>query len=296
MSRKLGLGLTTAFLFAVSSPLFAADMPVKAPAAPPPPALSWSGFYVGVEGGWEQREADWATNCVQLGGPFTCGSALNAVVFPGAPDSTANFNFKNTDWRGAVYNGFMFQPVAAPNLVLGFEWDWGWSRKSSTVAGILGCSTAACTGGALVPFNLSGDSTTIKWQEDYSFRPRVGYLVLPNLQAYVTGGVAVQKVTANETCTGATSPACFIGVLSQTNTANLLGYSVGGGLEWQALPHWILRAEYRYNDYGNWKTNFFVGSGQLETFNTVHVKTQYAQVGLSYLMQPGSGLFGIFGH
>lgn len=293
MSRKLGFGLATAFVFAVSSPLFAADMPVKAPVAPPPPALTWSGFYLGVEGGWEERQANWNTNCVQLGGPFTCGSALNATVFPGAPDSTGSFNFKNNSTgHVAIYDGFMFQPVSAPNWVLGFEWDIGFTNRSAnTVPGILGCSTAACTGGALVPFSLSGDSTSVKFGDDYSFRPRIGYLVLPNLQAYATGGVAVQKVSANETCNGATSPACTFS-LAQTTTANLGGYSVGGGLEWQPLPHWILRAEYRYNDYGNWHPNFFVGSGVIETYNTVHVKTQFAQIGLSYLIMPGQGLFG----
>lgn len=292
MSRKLGFALATGFALTLSGPLFAADMPVKAPMAPPPPALTWSGMYVGVEGGWEQREADWATNCIQGGGPFTCGSALNAIIFPGAPDSTANFNFKNNNWRGAVYNGFMFQPVSAPNWVFGFEWDYGFNKNASTtVAGILGCSTAACTGGALTPFNLSGDSTTVKFGQDYSFRPRVGYLVLPNLQAYVTGGPAVQKVSATETCNGATSPACGFSLTSTTST-NLLGYSVGGGLEWQMVPQLLLRAEYRYNDYGHWNNNFFVGSGIIETYNTVHVKTQYAQIGLSYLWLPGQGIFG----
>ena len=293
MSRKLGFALATGLALTFAGPLFAADMPVKAPMAPPPPALTWSGWYVGVEGGWEQRQANWNTNCVQGGGIAVCGNALNAVLFPGAPDATGGFNFKNNNWRGAVYNGFMFQPVSAPNWVLGFEWDYGFNRhNSTTVAGILGCSTAACTGGALVPFNLSGDSTTVKFGQDYSFRPRVGYLVLPNVQAYVTGGVAVQKVTATETCNGLTSPACFFGVLSSTSTTNLFGYSVGGGLEWQVLPHWLLRAEYRYNDYGNWHNSFFLNSGQVETFNTVHVKTQYAQVGLSYLWLPGQGIFG----
>jgi outer membrane immunogenic protein len=289
--KKLATAIATITLIGTAA--FAADMPVKAPMAPPPPppALTWSGIYVGVEGGWEQRQADWNTNCVQGGGLFTCGSALNAVIFPGAPDATANFNFKNNDWRVAIYNGAMFQPVTAPNWVFGFEWDYGFSRKSSTVAGILGCSTLACTGGALVPFNLSGDSTTVKFGDDWSIRARVGYLVLANVMAYVTGGVAQQEVSATETCNGATSPACNFS-LTSTSSNTLTGYTVGGGLEWQPLPHWLLRAEYRYNDYGNWHNNFGVGSGIIETFNTVHVKTQFAQVGLSYLFMPGQPIFG----
>jgi outer membrane immunogenic protein len=132
----------------------------------------------------------------------------------------------------------------------------------------------------------------VKFGDDFSFRARVGYLVLPNVMAYVTGGVAEQKVTANETCNGLISPACGFSLTSTTPDTLLTGYTVGGGLEWQALPHWLLRAEYRFNDYGNWHPNFGVGSGIIETFNTVHVKTQFAQVGLSYLFMPGEGIFG----
>ena len=37
----------------------AADMAVKAPKAPPPPAYSWTGFYIGVNGGGAQGNTTW---------------------------------------------------------------------------------------------------------------------------------------------------------------------------------------------------------------------------------------------
>jgi len=281
--HQTGLALASVLALAISSPSFAADMPVKAPApAPAPIVYNWDGLYVGGEAGWRGNTDDWTTNCVQLGGPFTCGSALNALVFPGAPDSTASNKFSTSGFRGGVYAGGMFQVKSAPSWVLGAEFEYGFARQNATVAGLLGCSTAACTGGVLTPFNLSGDSTTVKMGNDLSIRLRTGYLVLPTVLAYLTGGFAGQNVSGTMSCNGATSPACSFGTLSSTTKAFLTGWTAGGGLEWQVLPHWLLRAEYRYSDYGNWNPSFLVGSGVVELFANVHVKTQIATAGLAY--------------
>jgi outer membrane immunogenic protein len=287
MSRNtIRLGFASALALTISSPLFAADMPVKTPIAAPVAVSSWDGWYVGGELGWRGTKSDWNTNCVQGGGLAVCGNAFNGLLFPGAPDGTANQSFTTSGLRSAIYGGFMWQVPS--NIVLGMEWDYGFAHKSSTIAGIAGCSTAACTGGALVPFNLSGDSTTMQLGNDYSMRGRAGYLFLPNLLAYGTGGIAFQRVSSIETCNGTTSPACSIGVLNSTNnTQTLVGWTAGGGLEWKVYSNWLLRGEYRYSDYGNYKPAFFVGSGVVETYNTVHVKTQIAQVGLSYLFPIG---------
>src|SRR5215203_5871274 len=45
-------------------PAFAADMPVhyKAPPPPPPPAYSWTGCYIGANGGWAQTETSLSFN------------------------------------------------------------------------------------------------------------------------------------------------------------------------------------------------------------------------------------------
>ena len=189
----------------ISSPLFAADMPYKAPMAVPVAASGWNGWYVGGQLGFKSVTDDWTTNCIQLGGPlFTCGSALNNVVFPGAPDSSASNKFTTSGLRYGLYAGAMSQVYT--NWVVGIEGDVGFYNESSAVAGILGCTTAACSGGALVPFNLSGDSTSVKNAYDYSLRLRAGYLVTPDILAYATSGVAFQHVEASMACNGATKP------------------------------------------------------------------------------------------
>jgi outer membrane immunogenic protein len=215
------------------------------------------------------------------GGPFTCGSALNNIVFPGAPDSSASHKFTTSNFRYGFYVGAMSQVYT--NWVVGFEADVGFYNKSSTVPGILGCSTFACTGGALVPFNLSGDSTSVKNTYDSSFRLRVGYLVTPDILAYGTGGLAFQRFAASMACNGATSPACNFSASQIDTNDTLPGFTVGGGLEWKLMQNWLIRAEYRYSDFGTWKPSFFQGSGIIEVFPSIHVTSQIVTAGIAYM-------------
>src|ERR1700719_3516632 len=117
-----------------ASPVFAADLPLKAPAAVPY-VSGWDGWYIGGQVGGKWMTNDWDTNCVQLGGGVTCGTARNAVVFPGAPDSSASHSFKTSGVRAGVYAGAMFQ--VNPSWVLGIEGDYAFYSKSSTVPGLL---------------------------------------------------------------------------------------------------------------------------------------------------------------
>jgi outer membrane immunogenic protein len=265
----------------IASPVFAADMPLlKAPAAAPVES-TWNGFYFGGEVGGKWVTENWNTTCVQAGPPLgVCGSPLNAIIFPGAPDSSASNAFSTTGLRTGIYLGFMFQTPS--NWVVGFEGDVGFYNRSSSVPGLLGCSTAACTGGALVPFNLGGDSTRVTDKNDLILRLRAGYLVTPSVLVYATGGVAFQDVESSMTCSGATSPACLF-FHTQTQTALLTGYTVGGGLEWKLFQNWLLRGEYRYSDVGSYSTSFFRGSGDVELFANIHVKSQIATAGLAYM-------------
>jgi outer membrane immunogenic protein len=175
----------------------------------------------------------------------------------------------------------MFQ--VNPSWVAGIEGDYAFYSKSSTVAGILGCSTAACTGGSLVPFDLSGDSTSVKNKDDFSLRLRAGFLVTPDILVYGTGGVAFQRVEATVSCNGNTSPACsFSG--TQTDGTWKPGWTVGGGLEWKLAQNWLLRGEYRYSDFGTWKPDFFRnGTTGVEIFSDVKVTSQIATAGIAYM-------------
>jgi len=285
--QRLGLALASVLALTISTPLFAADMPVKAPPLTPAAAVyDWTGVYVGGEVGGKWTKDNWNTTCVDAGGaPLgTCGSPLSLIVFPGAPDATAGNTFKTSGLRAGVYAGFDLQ--VSPSWVVGFEGDWGVYKQSSTVPGILGCSTAACTGGAVVPFSLSGDSTSVKFGDDYSVRLRAGYLVLPTVLAYGTGGIAFQRISTTLACTGATSPACLFDH-RETQNDTLWGYTAGGGLEWRIAQNWLLRGEYRYSNFGTLKSTFFAQSGDLEVSANQKVTTQIATGGIAYFFPVG---------
>jgi outer membrane immunogenic protein len=207
------------------------------------------------------------------------------AALPGAPDATAGHTFNTSGLRAGVYTGLDVQ--VGPSWVVGIEGDYGFYNKKSTVAGILGCSTAACEGPNFIPpLDLSGDFTSVKLGDDASVRLRAGYLLTQTVLAYGTGGVAFQRISTTLGCNGLTSPACLFNHL-ETQNNTLLGYTVGGGLEWRVAPNWLLRGEYRYSNFGTLKSTFFAQSGDLEVFANQKVSTQIATAGIAYFFPVG---------
>src|SRR5262249_1653778 len=157
------------------------------------------------------------------------------------------------------------------NWVLGIEGDYAFYKQSADVAGLVGCSTVACQG-IFLPSDITPnpDRTSVTNKDDFSIRPRLGFLVTPDIMLYGTGGIAFQRVEATMTCgatsaTSGLSPACFNQILpngsglihTQTDGTWRPGWTVGGGVELKlaqiGLPNWLLRGEYRYSDFGTWK-------------------------------------------
>ena len=105
MKKSLVLAAATAAL-AFTGAADAADLPAKAPVykAPPAPlAYNWTGFYLGINGGW-----GWGT---------TTGDVL--------PDFfTGNYDIDGGVFGGQV--GFNYQFAGSP-FVIGIEADWDWA-------------------------------------------------------------------------------------------------------------------------------------------------------------------------
>jgi len=108
--------LTGACALALAAPAYAADLPYKAPPAPPPaPLFSWTGFYIGAN----------------IGGAFTRDSIIDNLT--GASLSTDNSGF-----IGGGQVGYNWQ---ISNWVLGVEWD-----IDGTTLGRTGPSVATAIG------------------------------------------------------------------------------------------------------------------------------------------------------
>ena len=107
--------VATAALFGLATTAFAADMPMAAPYTKAPvfaPAVfSWTGCYIGIEGGgnWGQ------SNQVARTGP-----AVGASV-------TGNFNLS-----GGIVGGTLGCNYQVSSIVLGVENDYSWTNKQGT--------------------------------------------------------------------------------------------------------------------------------------------------------------------
>jgi outer membrane immunogenic protein len=229
MKKLLIAGSALASLCATSA--FAADLPVKAP--PMVAAVySWTGFYVGVNGGYS-----WGRS--------------NATVDPTVVFAT-NIRHDVDGGLGGGQIGYNWQ--VNPKWLLGVEADiQGTGERGSSVdtlpsirlpgIGITGTATS---------------NTSFPWFA--TFRGRVGWLPDPSLLLYATGGAAVGEVKFNTQTTltaqlfdGNTprgAPILAVGpTVFDSNTR--VGWTVGGGIEKKFDPHWSAKLEYLYIDLGS---------------------------------------------
>jgi outer membrane immunogenic protein len=106
--RKL-LAATAALATLTGTPLFAADMALKAPPPPPAPVFSWTGLYAGV------------------------GSGFQVGTITGPAVAGFNMNFQPTLWGAGVSLGYRYE--LANSLVLGLDASAPlWSSKTTFTA------------------------------------------------------------------------------------------------------------------------------------------------------------------
>jgi len=286
--------LTVTAIVLLASQALAADLnrPAYVYKAPPPqplPVYSWTGFYVGGDVGAKWLRDKWtATSLFDNGGPAP------GLGFPALPiDASSPRTYDLTGFRAGGYVGYNWQ--FSPTWVGGIEGDAAWANESQTRAGLPGCSTpAGCVAGVATPPGptFGGDTTSVKMLWDASARARLGYLVTPDLLLYATGGAAFQRIEVFGQC----GP-YFISAHCLSNTVNflapgitqsttLVGWTVGVGLEHHLWGNWLLRAEYRYADFGTWNTSFPFFAGPLVNNNTYRfsnaVNTNIFKAGLAY--------------
>jgi outer membrane immunogenic protein len=230
----------------------AADMAVKAP-PPPPPAFSWTGWYVGLNAGYDWGRSSVTSTAVPTGG-----------LVPGVATGLALFGAYNLD---PGRNGFI------GGAQVGYNW-----QLNNWVTGIeADIQDLANKGKANQPFTgpvpgfpseqyigIQSAQAEVSWLG--TLRGRLGSLINPSLLIYVTGGLAYGGVKAggaiaaqeNDTIGGA--PVYFPSVGGAINSQTRAGWTLGGGWEWMIAPHWSVKAEYLYYDLGTVSTNYAVST------------------------------------
>jgi outer membrane immunogenic protein len=211
----------------LAQPASAADMAVKAPIAPIA-APSWTGFYVGVVGGY--GAGNQATNFVFAG----------ITGLPGTPVEV------RPDGRGGLFGieaGYNHQIGRA---LLGIEGDIDYAHIS-------GSATSVSPNG----FFMAPTTQSIKSLG--TVRGRVGFLANDNLLLYGTGGVAFGRVgmTTAFIPTGilggnCVNSSCGAGAASSTKA----GPAVGAGVEYAWTNRVSVKVEYLFVDLGRTSTTF----------------------------------------
>jgi len=195
---------------------------VASAAPPPPPAISWTGFYIGgdVGGTWTSNTGTW--------GLIPASPNINAISGGNGGSGVI----------GGLYAGYNWQ--FAPTWIAGIEGDWSWAKASGSFSQAWTAKVPPPPG-TVTNTNMS---STLDWLA--SIRGRLGYLVMPNLLAYGTGGVAWGKIdySATALCSG---PGCVPTYSANAGSSSTqTGWTVGGGLEWAITNNWLLRGEYLY--------------------------------------------------
>jgi outer membrane immunogenic protein len=280
LMKSLISRLTLIAAFSVGSAM-AADLPSRKeppvlPPPPPPPPM-WTGFTVGLNAGYLWS----SSNNAPLGAPLTYLSPTasdigrSAALAGSAAGTMGAVSLANQGFIGGGQVGYNLQVGQA--FVVGLEADIqgvaaGSSRWTS--------ATAAPWG----DFFLSGQTASVQSISrglDYlgTVRGRVGYLIMPTLLAYATGGLAYGGVQASAAMLQSDSPAAF----NVTNTWGAAatysntraGWTVGGGLEWMFLPNWSAKVEYLYYDLGSVRLSL-AGAGKFYNENDPNPGAAYS--------------------
>lgn len=210
----------------------------------------WSGWYAGLNGGYL----------------FSNSNAVNTEAVPSqcepvaAPGCTASPNYAELFAIGATgsapseFDGFTFGGQVGYNSLIS-DWLWGIEADISVATSSgSGGSYAAVTPSPAFPAQPVTTTFTGERALDYlgTLRGRLGVLFSAQSLGYVTGGFAFGGADLSasyaQDCTGCT----------WTNAPNfaadtrdtLLGFTIGGGVEFAMGKSWTFKTEYLYYDLG----------------------------------------------
>jgi opacity protein-like surface antigen len=191
-----------------------------------PPAVNWSGFYIGGFVGGATGSTVQSNDPVIVGGPFA-GTFYNGAPPPG------NYSYNaHGSWIGGFTAGFNWQPVGSPWL-LGLEGEVGSMKLNG--------------GGQVDPFNVAvaGADSTVNTHTGSWYglvTGRVG-ITTGNLLFYGKGGVGFTDYSTSYVDACGTAPCGPLFLNASASKTDIFPVG-GGGLEYSINPNWSVKAEY----------------------------------------------------
>ncbi|GAA4663232.1 outer membrane protein [Bartonella pachyuromydis] len=266
----------SAFAFVSASVAYAADVvmpPSPTPVAPVivNPTFSWTGFYIGGQvGGFSSKTKMDILN--------------NGKTFPVHDDYLP----KLSGFMGGIYAGSNVD--LGNGLILGVDTDIIWTDKNDTKtvpayeitpAHVAYVNKIVKDAGINIGENKIevGDkrshSFTFKEKWAGATRVRIGFAA-ERIMPYVAGGIAytqLQDIASISITKKDTGKVIASGNLSD-ETKTMVGYTLGAGVDFAMTNNVIVRAEYRYTDFGKKKFS----NDKYET----SYKTNDFRVGVAY--------------
>lgn len=262
-------GLATALLGGAA---LAADLPTRKTApviAPPPPAISWTGFYIGVNGGYAGDEFKYpASAAFSTGGPVLASASASA-------------DLTSSGFLGGLQAGYNWQFAAA--WLAGVEAD----IDATSITG----KVSLGAGGSIVGLGSASASAAVKSETPYlgTVRGRLGYLVTDRFLVFATGGLAYGQIKTSADVGYSYLPAGGgaggSGAFAWSKDTTHTGWTVGGGAEYKINKNVSFKTEYLYVDLGeqtlvNGSAGVF--GGALVYNLKVHPTDNIVRAGLNY--------------
>ena len=248
---KSKIAATTAIILVTSlGSAFAADLPTKKAPPAAAPAPIWKGLYAGLNAG-----GIWGNNSSINTTTYPSGNYANANAIYWAPgNGSVNSNANNlVGFIGGGQIGYNWQPTFnGYNFVAGFEADiQGIAGTGNGQRNRFWISPAGEADSSLQ--NYSNTSGSLNFLG--TVRGRVGWLAMPTLLVYGTGGLAYGGVNFKNTTTTiettSAGVANWLATGSATSNNTQVGYAAGGGVEWMFMPNWSAKVEYLYYNLGD---------------------------------------------
>ena len=233
----------------------AADMPLKAP--PVVPVYGWSGFYVGVNGGYS-----W--------GPWSSTS-----VSPIFATASTTASPKVDGWLVGAQVGYNWQ---INRLVLGIEADYQITGEKASDAWTGQFGPISFQDGLLTITTNRSSEWKFPWFA--TIRGRAGYAA-DDWLLYLTGGAAVGRASfssaATATLVTTVPPATTTAAVAASESISKWGWTLGAGVEKAFGQNFSAKLEYLYVDLGS--HTFLAGTG-LDT--DVKLRDHILRLGLNF--------------